>query len=161
VGDPKRATLAFATERVRNLWERARRERSTPGGVGWAVGVGAFVAFTPFVGFHLGIAFALATLFKLSRLWAMLGSRLSAAPILVGMAFVQIQAAHRLRTGAWVPLTIRIVMNRAPELLLDWSLGCILVGAPVAAIAGWAAYRIASRWSTTSTVTRGTPETPR
>ena len=72
---------------ARDLWERARREHSSPREIGLAVGVGAFVACTPLIGFHLWLALGFATLLKLNRLWAMIGSRLSTTPILLVTTF--------------------------------------------------------------------------
>jgi uncharacterized protein (DUF2062 family) len=131
---------------LRSVWERAKREHSSPREIGLSVGVGAFVACTPFVGFHLWMALALATVLRLSRLWAMIGSRLSTTPIFVLTTFAEIQLSHRVRTGAWVPITVRDVLTHGPELVIDWALGSVVVGAVIAVLAGTVAAAIAQRW---------------
>jgi uncharacterized protein (DUF2062 family) len=131
---------------ARNLWERARREHSSPREIGLSVGVGAFMACTPLIGFHLWLALGFATLLKLNRLWAMIGSRLSTTPILLVTTFAEIQAAHRLRTGGWATMTLHQALARGPELVLDWGIGSVIVGSGVATIAGLAAMMLARRW---------------
>jgi uncharacterized protein (DUF2062 family) len=131
---------------VRNLWQRAKDEHSSPREVGLSVGVGAFIACTPLVGFHLWLALAFATILRLNRLWAMIGSRLSTTPIFLLTTFGEIQLAHRLRTGHWAAMTVHQALARGPELLIDWAIGSVIIGAAVAAIAGLAATALARRW---------------
>lgn len=131
---------------ARNLWERARREHSSPREIGLSVGVGAFIACTPLLGFHLWLALGFATVLKLNRLWAMIGSRLSMTPILVVTTFAEIQTAHRLRTGGWAAMTLHQALARGPELLIDWAIGSVIIGSGVATIAGLVAMTLARRW---------------
>ncbi len=131
---------------LRDLWSRAKRERSTPREIGLSVGLGAFIACTPFVGFHIWLALALGTLLRLNRLWAVIGSRLSMTPIFLVTTFSEIQLAHRLRSGGWVAMSLVDALARAPELLLDWGIGSLMVGTGVAVVAGGVAMALARRW---------------
>jgi uncharacterized protein (DUF2062 family) len=133
-------------DRARDLWQRARREHSSPREIGLSVGVGAFVACTPLLGFHIWLALGFATIFKLNRLWAMIGSRLSTTPILLVTTFTEIQVAHRLRTGSWAAMTLHQAGARGPDLLLDWAFGSVIIGLGVGAIAGLVAMTLARRW---------------
>jgi uncharacterized protein (DUF2062 family) len=134
--------------RARLLWDRAIREHSSPRKIGCSVGLGAFAAFIPCVPFlHAGVAFALATLFRVNRLWAMLGSRLSTTPVQLTTAFIEIEWAHRLRTGAWAPIALHEVMAHGRELLLDWALGSLLFAPPAAVCVGMASYAVARRYA--------------
>ena len=135
---------------VRDLWERAKREHSTPREIGLSVGLGAFVACSPFIGFHLGIAALLATVFRLNRLWAMVGSRLSTTPIFLATTFAEINAAHYLRTHSWASITLHTALHQAPELLVDWAIGSVIVGSAVAVAVGLTARTLASRWQQVS-----------
>ncbi len=144
-----RSTRIAATviaARARGLWLRAVREHSSPGQIGCSVGVGAFAAFTPLFGLHLGAAWVLATVLRLNRLWAMIGSRLSATPILLASGFVEIEAGHHFRTGRWAQIAVREVTSHGHELIADWVLGSLLVGVPTAAAIGGVAYLVARRW---------------
>jgi uncharacterized protein (DUF2062 family) len=141
-----RSLLASLVRRARELWVLAKNERASPAEIGWSLGVGVWIAFCPFIGLHLGIAFLVATVLRLNRLWAMVGSRASAAPLLISVAFLEIEAAHRLRTGAWAPVAPREVLAHGRELLLDWCLGTPLVATPLAVLAGVVGYAIARRW---------------
>jgi uncharacterized protein (DUF2062 family) len=130
---------------LRGLFLLALRERATPRETGLSVAVGAFSSSTPFVGFHIWMALGLATVLRLNRLWAALGSRASPPPVLALLAFSQVQLAHRLRTGHWVPLAVHEILAHSRELFLDWLLGTPLVGGAYAAALGLLAYVVARR----------------
>jgi uncharacterized protein (DUF2062 family) len=132
--------------RARDLWERAKREHSTPREVGWSVAIGVFCGCTPFIGFHMWMALGLATVFRLNRLWAFLGSRVSPNVVFAWLAFSEIEVAHRLRTGAWEPLAPEDVLTHGRQLLGDWLLGSVLVGGALAALLGLLAYRASRGW---------------
>ena len=148
--------------RTRDLWTRAKREHSTPREVGWSVAVGVFCGCTPFIGFHMWIALGLATALRLNRLWAFLGSRISTNVLFAWIAFSEIQLAHRLRTGAWMPLEPANVLDHAWQLFGDWLLGALLVGPALAALLGVLVYGMACRWQPpVPPLTPHTPEEPR
>jgi uncharacterized protein (DUF2062 family) len=129
--------------RCRDLWNRAKNERSTPTEIGLAMAVGVFSGCTPFFGFHAGVALALATVLRLNRLWAFLGSRISFTPIFGLITFCEIETAHRLRAGSWVPIDPRLAVAYGRSLIGDWLLGTALVGGALATIAGFVAYGLA------------------
>lgn len=147
-------------KRTRDLWDKARREHSTPREVAWSVAIGVFAGCTPFLGLHMWIALGLASLFRLNRLWAFLGSRVSMNVLFVWIAFCEIELAHRLRQGAWAPLAPSEVFARKAQLFGDWLVGTPLVGIPLAALLGLIAYALAHRWRARA-VTRNTPDAPR
>lgn len=142
---PVRVSQTFARIHgaVLSLWERAKREHSSPRELGWSVGVGAFVACTPLLGLHVWLAIGLATLLRLNRLWALIASRLSSTPVLLVTTFCEIEAAHRLRTGRWAPLAMHEALTHGRELLFDWVLGTLLVGSVVGIGTGLLAYALA------------------
>jgi hypothetical protein len=144
---------------TRELWERARKEHSTPREIGWSVAVGVFCGCTPFLGLHMWIALAAATVLRLNRLWAFLGSRVCISVVIVWIAFAEIELAHRLRTGGWLAIPANDMLASGRQLLGDWLLGTPLVGVPLAALLGLLAYRGALR-RRASGVTR-TPGPPR
>jgi uncharacterized protein len=141
-----RAAIRGTVTRARRLWDRARREHSTPREIAFAVSVGVFAGCMPFLGFRGGIAVGLATLLRLNRLWAFAGSRLLILPLFVGIGFCEIESGHRLRTGAWAALSTADVAARGSELLTDWLIGTPAVGGGVAALAGIVTYAAARRW---------------
>jgi uncharacterized protein (DUF2062 family) len=150
-----------------DLWERAKREPSTPRQVGLSVGLGAFTACTPFIGLHFWISLGLATVFRLNRVWAAVGSRLSSTPILLLTTFSEIQVAHRLRTGTWVAMNWHHAFDHGRELVGDWIVGTVLVGGPLALTFGFVAYSLARRWQqrliqrTPDALPRPSSESPR
>jgi uncharacterized protein (DUF2062 family) len=154
-----RRAIGHGVARARDLWEQAKRERSSPPEVGFSVAVGVLSACTPFLGLHMWIALGLATLFRLNRLLALLASRLSVMPVFALITFCEIESAHRLRTGSWVQLVPREALARGRELLVDWILGTGLVGGVLALLAGLLAYGVARRWRHASTIR--TPAEPR
>ncbi|MGA2449861.1 MAG: DUF2062 domain-containing protein [Polyangiaceae bacterium] len=133
---------------LRDLWQRAIQEHSSPSEVGWSIGIGVFAASTPFIGLHMWIAMGLATLLRTNRLWAFVGSRFSSSPTLAFIVFAEIELAHRLRKGVWAPLSVGGALAHGRELLADWLLGAAIIAPLVGVLAGLAAWRIAARWAT-------------
>jgi uncharacterized protein (DUF2062 family) len=138
-----RARLRRFWKRARDLWERAKNERASPGQIAWAVGIGVFSGCTPAMGVHGWVAVALATIFRLNRLWAFIGSRISSFLVLPWIILAEIQLAHRLRTGHFLTITKDDALKQAGELLLDWCLGTIPVGGALALFFGLLAYVVA------------------
>jgi len=124
------------------------------------VAVGVFCGCTPFIGLHMWMALALATALKLNRLWAFLGSRISSNVILAWIAFSEIELAHRLRTGEWMPMAPADVLVHGWQLFGDWLFGAGLVGAVLAALLGLLAYGLARRWRPEGVPITHTPEEP-
>ncbi len=137
--------LASRSERLGELWELAKSERSSPPQTGLSVAVGVFSACTPFIGFHMWIALGLATALRLNRLWAFIGSRLSVGPVFAGIVFCEIESGHRLRSGHWMPLALRDAVAHLGDLIVDCLVGTPIVGGGIAAAAGLAAYALARR----------------
>ena len=132
------------------LWERLKNEPTTPREIGWAIAVGVFAGCTPFVGLHMLIAIAIATVFRLHRLWAFAGSRISFAPLFAAITFCEIEGAHRLRRGSWLPLSRDDAVRHGADLMADWILGAALLGSVLAAVLGFAAYVGARVWQTSA-----------
>jgi uncharacterized protein (DUF2062 family) len=141
-----RAWLSRMTRRAGDLWRRAVNERSSPGEIGWSIGIGVLAGCTPLIGLHMWIALGLATLLRKNRLWAFVGSRVSSNVLLAFITFAEIELAHRLRAGVWAPLAPRQALAHGRELLLDWFLGSALVGPALACVLGVAAYAAVRRW---------------
>ncbi len=139
--DPFRRYL----ERLRALWQWAKREHASPREVGWSVAIGVFCGCTPFIGLHMWMALGITTLFRLNRLWSFIGSRVSTSVMLYVLAFGEIELGHRLRSGAWVHMAPREVFAQARPLFGDWLLGSVVVGAALGALLGLVAHQLARR----------------
>lgn len=107
--------------------------------------MGVFAGCTPAVGIHGWVAFLLATVCKRNRLYAWLGSRVSNFLIMPFIVIAEIQCARYLRTGKTVELRRETVLDEAPTLLLDWTLGSVLVGVVLGLVIGGLAYLWALR----------------
>jgi uncharacterized protein (DUF2062 family) len=159
--EPLRRRFARSAEAaLQATWARAKNEHSSPREIALSVGVGVFSACTPFVGLHMWIAMGLATLLRLNRLWAFLGSRATFFPLFAFVTFAELEVAHRLRTGAWLPLAPSEALARGRELLLDWAVGAVLVGGTLAAIGAIVAYVVASSWPAPGEAPRSTSGSP-
>lgn len=130
---------------AKRLWHRAKTERATPREVGEAVFIGVFSGCTPAIGFHGWVAVFAATLLRRNRLYAWLGSRVSNFVFMPFIVLAEIQCSRLLRTGKLAPITREHVLEQAPELLLDWGLGSVVVGVALGAVFGalaaWWAHR--------------------
>lgn len=134
-------------QKIKTLWALAKSERASPREIFWAVFIGAFAGCTPAIGVHGGLAVGLATLFRKNRLFAWLGSRISNMVFLPFIAYAEVQVAHRIREGTWVDMTLdrEHALSQAGELLLDWCLGTIPVGAVLGFLTGMLGYAWARR----------------
>ncbi len=133
---------------AKRLYRAAKDERASPREIGWAVGIGVFVGCSPALGFHGLVALGAATLFKKNRLFCWIGSRVCNMITLPFVVLAEIEIARFLRTGQWLALDRDKVLEQAPSLLLDWSLGLVPVGGGLALVFGfgsfaWARYRAA------------------
>ncbi len=126
--------------RARALWAQAKRERGTPRELALAVAVGVFVGCSPALGIHGLVAVGAATALRLNRLWAWIGSRLSNMITLPFVVYVQIQVAHRLRTGTWMELEREHIVDQVGALLGDWLLGLVTLGTVISMFMGLLAY---------------------
>jgi uncharacterized protein (DUF2062 family) len=143
---PDTGLLSRLLRGARSLLTRALSEHSRPGETALSVAFGAFCACTPFIGLHIWLALGLATLLRLNRVWAAVGSRATSVPLLLPLVvFVEVQLGHRVRAGAWLTLSPHEALSHGRELLGDWLLGALPVGAVFAGILGSAAYLVAVR----------------
>lgn len=132
-------------QRLRSLWQAAKNERASPRQIAWALGIGVFAGCTPAVGLHGWLAVGLATLFRLNRLFAFLGSRISFFLIFPWIVIAEVELSHVLRTGEWVAIDRKTAVEQAGEMLLDWCIGCVPIGALLAVAIGAAGYAWALR----------------
>lgn len=132
-------------QRLKLLWKLAKSERAASREIGWAVALGVFAGCTPAVGFHGGLALALATIFRKNRLFCWIGSRVSNVLTLPFVAYAQVQVAHWLRTGAFLDVDRRQILEHWTDVVLDWILGTIPVGGGLSLLLGLAAYGWAKR----------------
>ncbi len=132
-------------QKILRLWQLAKSERARPSEVGWAVAIGAFIGCTPAVGLRPWLAIGLATLLRKNRLFCYLGSHTSNILFAPFIMLAEIQLAHRVRTGAWVDVNRKNVVDQAPTLLLDWCIGAVPVGLTIALSLGLVGYALARR----------------
>jgi uncharacterized protein (DUF2062 family) len=134
-------------KRARDLWQKAKNEAATPRQTGVAVGVGVLACFSPVLWSHVPLALLLSSALRVNRVWAALGSQI---PSLFGLlrpfiVLLEIELAHRIRTGDWVDLDWRHALSEAPRLLLDLFIGAGIVGVAASLLAGSGAYLYARR----------------
>jgi uncharacterized protein (DUF2062 family) len=136
--------LRRSWEFTKRLYRAARDERASPREIGWAIGIGVFVGCSPTLGFHGVVALGAATLFKKNRLFCWLGSRICNVVTLPFIILAEVQVAHFVRTGAWLAIDTSNMLAQAPGLVLDWALGLVPVGGPIAVACGLAAFGLAT-----------------
>ena len=144
-----RLVLAFVRtlwRRTRDLWRRAKSERAAPKEIAWAIALGVFCGCTPAVGLRPLLAVALSTAFRLNRLFAFIGAHIASNWLTFPwVILLEIQVAHRIRSGAYVALDMRDLLHQASALLVDWLLGALLIGTGAAALAWLLAFG-ATHW---------------
>ncbi len=123
--------------RLRAAWRTLVRERSSPAQIGLAVFWGVVVGCSPFYGFQNLIAIGTSTLFRLNRVAVVLAAQITMPPLNILIVFGSFQLGHRLRSGAWLGLTLAQVRqlpvrDLAGELAYDFGLGAFAVGIALA-----------------------------
>lgn len=130
---------------TKRAYRAAKDERASPAEIGWAVGIGVFVGCSPAVGFHGAVALFVATLFRKNRLFCWVGSRVCNVITLPFVVLAEIEIAHVLRTGQWLAIDREKILEQAPSLLLDWSIGLVPVGGVLALTLGMGSFVLARR----------------
>jgi uncharacterized protein (DUF2062 family) len=155
-----RALLRKLWHRVLWLWKKAKNENASPRQIGWAIGVGVYCGCSPFWGLRWALALGFATLFRLNRLLTYVGSRLSSNFVVtIPMALLEVQVAHKLRTGEflsvthadfealdaapWVEEKVKAIFAFIGRIFVDFALGSLLVGVPLCIGMGVVAYQLA------------------
>jgi uncharacterized protein (DUF2062 family) len=150
--------MTAAWRRLLDLLRRARAEHASPVQISVAVAAGLFACCSPLLGFHCFIALALATLFRVNRLWAAVASQASIFGILrPPIVFAEIELGHHLRAGAWAPLDLATIVQRAPSLMLDWAIGSLPFGLTVSALGGLLAWACLARPRAKNASPKATP----
>jgi uncharacterized protein (DUF2062 family) len=118
-----------------------KAEHGSPGKVGLAVGLGAFSGCSPFHGFQFLLALGLAYVFRVNKLLVLLGLQVSAPPLTPVVIFAGLQLGVLMRHGRFLPLGWRDAQAtlgaHAPrQLLIDFTLGSLALGAAVGLVLG-------------------------
>jgi uncharacterized protein (DUF2062 family) len=105
--------------------------------MGWAIAIATFWGLSPIVGLRPWIAIVHATVARKNKLLVYLATHLSSNMLLAPfVAIAEIQLAHRLRRGSFLPLTLADVQSQGASLLGDWIVGWLVMAPPLTAVAG-------------------------
>ena len=117
------------------------REHATPWGLAASAGVGALLATLPFFFTHSLVIFYVATRLNLNRLVALNIQHLCAPPFVPALC---IEVGYYMRNGKWfTDFSFDTIGRHAPDRILDWVLGSLIVAPFVALILGLVTYAIA------------------
>lgn len=140
--------MSLSISALRRTVYELRTEGQGPGREACAIGVGLFIGCSPFYGFHLLISWACGWLLGLNRLKVYLAANISnpfVAPLLV---FAEVQTGVWLRTGSFLPLTVRAVTAVSPwQFGADLLVGSAIIGAVLGGVGGLATYLLIRRGS--------------
>ena len=124
----------------------------SPGGIGWAVGIGLFFGAQPLYGIHFGVCLVVARLFKLNEAVMYAAANISNpffAPFLIA---AEIEIGEYFRHGKSTGVDTSAfhqsfwqALKTAPDLFLSCCYGSLVLGVVLAATLGPLAWAIA-RW---------------
>lgn len=118
-------------KRMKALLRYLVHEKSTPGELGLAVGIGAFIGCSPLIGFHWLLALYAATRQHLNRIACVAATNVSFGPLTAVIAIASIWLGKLLLGQPFaVPLTTnwRVLSNFAYDSLGAWILGSMIIG---------------------------------
>lgn len=116
-------------------------EHARPGRLGAAGAYGAFVGALPLIGLHTVLVYVGARRFMLNRLVALGANQLGMPPLVPGIC---IEIGYYLRHGSWLTeVSLRTLGYEAPQRLLEWLLGSLVVGPALAGVVGGGVWLLA------------------
>ena len=125
--------------RARQLMRYLVREKSSPGELGMAVGIGAFIGCTPLIGVQWLLALYAGTRMHLNRVATVAATNVSFGPLMALIAIASILLGKAITGGSYyVPLTLEFSVLH-PYLrasLGEWVLGSTIIGLVMAFITG-------------------------
>lgn len=121
-------------------WRDLREHRVGPQEMATGVAVGVFIANTPVYGLHTALSLYAAKRLHLNPLSVIAGSHLSTPPVGPVLVAAAIGVGHWLLHGQWLSVpqwqdSWQGWMQLFGELMLEWSLGAMLVGSALAVVA--------------------------
>ena len=141
-------------EWLRARWKRlgtavraALAERSTPGRVASAIGLGVALGLAPLPGFQMVIAVALASVLKLNRILTLLGTNITFGPLLPAAFAAEIALGTKLLGRPLPDLSREHVLASARDAGIAWWLGFVVIGTPLALLFAGLAWLYAKRFT--------------
>src|SRR5688572_20691395 len=126
---------------LRRLAHGLRTEGAGPARETAAIACGVFIGCQPFYGFHLLLCWGVGWIFGLNRLKLYLAANISNPLVAPFLLFTELQTGSWLRRGALHSLTLEAARSAGvASLSIDLLLGSLVIGAVLAAAAGWATY---------------------
>jgi uncharacterized protein (DUF2062 family)/2-polyprenyl-3-methyl-5-hydroxy-6-metoxy-1,4-benzoquinol methylase len=126
---------------MRRLVYDLRTEGSGPGREAAAIAAGVFIGCLPFYGFHLIICVVVGWLFRLNRLKLYLAANISNPFVAPWLLFAELQTGSWLRRGHVHEISLDTLRTTGVAGLgADLLIGSVVVGAVLAALAGWGTY---------------------
>jgi glycosyltransferase involved in cell wall biosynthesis len=124
----------------RRAWRELREQPTAPQEMAAALATGVFIGNLPAYGFQTVLSLYAARRFHLNPLAVVVGSHVSTPPIGPVLIAAAIGVGHWLLHGDWLRIpalhqTWRGWLRLSGSLLLDWSIGALLVGTILAACA--------------------------
>lgn len=121
-------------------WRDLREHRVEPQEMATGVAVGVFIANTPMYGLHTALSLYAARRLHLNPLSVIAGSHLSTPPVGPILVAAAIGVGHWLLHGQWLTIprwqdSWQGWIQLFGELMLEWSLGAMLVGSALAVVA--------------------------
>lgn len=128
-----------------------RTEGGSPGRNAAAVSLGVFLGCLPVYGIHIVLCAALARLLRLSRVRAYLATHVN-NPLTVGpLTLLEFGIGRWLIRGTWPRLDLAEIASTGWwRVAADLAVGAAVLGVGAGAVAGLAAWVVASRWSAPS-----------
>ena len=118
------------------------REHATPSGLAAAAAVGVFLGVLPLISCHMLVVLFVATRLNLNKVMA-LGIQNLCMPPFVPLACIEL--GYYMRHGAWLTrATKQTIVYEAPERLLEWLLGSLLLAPLLAAMAAGTVHLLAT-----------------
>ena len=139
---------------LKKTCERFIKIRGDTRQIALGMALGLFIGFTPTLGFHMALAIFLASLFKWNKITAAAGVWVTnpvTAPFIYGLTYFMgarfLGIRHTFNMPADLNLqTVMVMLQKAPEILLSLTVGCIMLGLPIAIVGYYITYSAVEKY---------------
>jgi glycosyltransferase involved in cell wall biosynthesis len=118
------------------------REYATPAELGMSAAVGTFVGTLPLISLHTVVIIYVTTRLRLNRLMAVVTQNICMPPV---VPFLCVELGYFMRHGRWLrEMTSETWVHQAPQRLLEWLLGSLVMAPVIALVTGAAVFAAAA-----------------
>jgi uncharacterized protein (DUF2062 family) len=136
----------------RRTFDRFLRIRGNPREIALGFALGIFIGMTPSMGFQIPVVVFFAALLKWNKISSVLGvwiTNPATAPFIYSLTYVtgaKILGHDAIQNFNLSDISIRLLLQKAPKIIIAMSVGGVVMGLPLAVLAYIIAHKLSRRY---------------